>query len=46
MTATLFSKFGERLQQTTEGYKCNQWHEWIEHGMYNKTSLVTSPDYA
>ena len=40
MTATLFSKFGERLQQATTGYKCNQGHEWIDHDMDNKTSLV------
>ena len=42
MTATLFSNFGARLQQVTAGYKCNQGHEWIEHDMYNKTSLVNN----
>ena len=40
LTATLFSKFGARLQQATAGYNCNQGHEWIEHDMYTKTSLV------
>ena len=40
LIATLFSKFGARLQQATAGHKCKQGHEWIEHNMYNKTSLV------
>ena len=33
LTATLFSKFGARLQQDTTGYKCNQGHGWIGHNM-------------
>ena len=33
LTATLFSKFGARLQQATATYKCNQGHGWIEHDM-------------
>ena len=40
LAATLFSNFGAILQQPTSGYKCNQWHGWIDHDMYNKTSLV------
>ena len=40
LTATLFSKFGARLQQATAGYKCKQGHGWKERNMYNKTSLV------
>ena len=40
LTATLFSKLRARLQQVKAGYKCNQGHGWIEHDMYNKTSLV------
>ena len=40
LTATLFSNFGARKQQATTGYKCNQGHEWIEHDIYIKTSLV------
>ena len=40
LTATLFSKFGARLQQATEGYKCYQGHEWIEHNHMFKTSLL------
>ena len=40
LTATLYSNFGARLQQVTANYKCNQAYEWIEHDMYNKTSLV------
>ena len=40
LTATLFSNFGARLQQATAGYNCNQRHEWIEHDMYIKSSLV------
>ena len=33
LTATLFSKFGARLQQATAGYKCDKGHGWIEHDM-------------
>ena len=40
LTATLFSKLRARLQQATAGYKCNQGHVWIDHDMYEKTSLV------
>ena len=38
LTATLFSNLRARQQQATAGYKCNQWHGWIEHDMYNKKS--------
>ena len=40
LAATLFSNFGARLQQATAGYKWNQGHGWIDHDIYNKTSLV------
>ena len=40
LTATLSSNFGARYEQSTASYKCNQGHGWIEHDMYNKTSLV------
>ena len=40
LTATLFSKFGARLKQTKTGYKCKEGHVWIDHNMYNRTSLV------
>ena len=40
LTTTLFSKLRARLKQATAGYKFNQEHEWIEHDMYNKSSLV------
>ena len=33
LTATLFSKFGARLQQAAEGYNFNQGNEWIGHDM-------------
>ena len=36
LTATLFSKFGARLQQATTGYKCNQEHGWVEHNIYSE----------
>ena len=29
LTATLFSKFGARLQQATAGYQCKQGLGWI-----------------
>ena len=35
LTATLFSNFEARLQQSTAGHKCNQGYEWIEHDMYS-----------
>ena len=40
LTATLFSNLRARLQKATAGYKCNQGYVWIDHDMYNKTSLV------
>ena len=40
LTATLFSKFGARLQQATVVYKCNQGHGWIENNHMFKTYLL------
>ena len=33
LTSTLSSNFGERYEQATAGYKCNQGHGWIEDDM-------------
>ena len=40
LTATLFSKFGARLQQAKAGYNCNQGHEWIDNNLLFKTPLL------
>ena len=33
LTATLFSKFGARYEQSRAGYKFNQGHGWLEDDM-------------
>ena len=40
LTATSFSKFGARYEQSTASYKCNQGHGWIDHNHIYKTSLL------
>ena len=40
LTATSFSKFGARYEQSIVSYKCNQGHGWISHNHMYKTSLL------
>ena len=40
LTATSFSNFGARYEQSTASYKCNQGHGWIAHNHMYKTSLL------
>ena len=40
LTATSFSNFGARYEQSTTSYKCNQGHGWIAHNHMYKTSLL------
>ena len=40
LTATSFSNFGARYEQSTASYKCNQVHGWISHNHMYKTSLL------
>ena len=40
LTATSFSNFGARYEQSIASYKCNQGHGWIDHNHMYKTSLL------
>ena len=40
LTATSFSKFGARYEQSTASYKYNQGHGWTAHNHMYKTCLL------